>query len=102
MLHIQLIKECACGCAGIFTSHIAIELYAEVFEKENKIHLLEGFSSIFGANFYGLPINEKKIKLKKLKQGILIKERYKFGNHLLKPLRGGEYINWVIDGVDYN
>tara|TARA_Y100000590_G_scaffold415860_1_gene514119 strand:- start:2213 stop:2353 length:141 start_codon:yes stop_codon:yes gene_type:complete len=44
----------------------------------------------------------KKIKLKKLKQGIFIKEKYKFGNDLLKPLRGGEYINWVIDGVDYN
>ena len=95
-------KECPCGCAGIFTSHIAIELYAEVFDEENKIHMLEDFSSIFGANFYGLPINEKKIKLKKLKEGILIKEKYKFGNDLLKPLRGGEYINWVIDGVDYN
>ena len=64
--------------------------------------MLEGFSSIFGANFYGLPINEKKIKLKKLTNGILIKEKYKFGDDLLKPLRGGEYIKWMIDGFDYN
>jgi dihydroorotase len=95
-------KECSCGCAGIFTSHIAIELYAEAFDKVNKIHMLERFTSVFGANFYGIPINEKKIKLRKLINGILIKEKYKFGNDLLKPLRGGEYIKWIIEGVNYN
>ncbi len=100
--HSIIKKECPCGCAGIFTSHIAIELYAEVFDKVNKIHMLEGFSSIFGANFYEIPVNEKKIKLRKLNKGILIKEKYKFGNNLLKPLRGGEYIQWIIEGINYN
>tara|TARA_X000000950_G_scaffold287702_1_gene401141 strand:- start:498 stop:866 length:369 start_codon:yes stop_codon:yes gene_type:complete len=99
--HSIINKECSCGCAGIFTSHIAVKLYAEAFDKVNKIHMLEGFCSIFGANFYGLPVNKEKIKLKKPYNGKLIKKTYKFGNDLLKPLRGGEYISWIIDGIDY-
>ena len=95
-------KECSCGCAGIFTSHIALELYAEAFDKVNKIQMLEGFSSIFGAKFYGLPINKEKIKLKKINNGIYINEKYKFGNNFLKPLRGGEHINWIIQDIEYN
>ena len=95
-------KECACGCAGIFTSHVAIELYAEAFDNVNKLNMLENFSSVFGANFYNLPINNTKIKLKKSKNGIYIKDKYKFGDYLLKPLRGGEYINWYIDDQKYD
>jgi len=98
--HIICNKESACGCAGIFTGHAAIELYAEVFDKVNKLHMLEGFSSIFGANFYNLPLNKQTIKLKKLKNGI--KEEYKFGQYSMKPLRGGEYIEWSIDGLIYD
>ena len=98
--HIICNKESACGCAGIFTGHAAIELYAEAFDKVNKLHMLEGFSSIFGANFYNLPLNKQTIKLKKLKNGI--KEEYKFGQYSMKPLRGGEYIEWSIDGLIYD
>ena len=98
--HIICNKESACGCAGIFTGHAAIELYAEAFDKVNKLHMLEGFSSIFGANFYNLPLNKQTIKLKKLKNGI--KEEYKFGQYSMKPLRGGEYIEWIIDGLIYD
>lgn len=94
-------KECACGCAGIFTGHAAIELYAEAFDNVNKLNMLENFSSIFGAKFYNLPINTRRIKLKKSSDGILIKNKYKFGNYLLKPLRGGEYIKWFIDNQKY-
>jgi dihydroorotase len=95
-------KESACGCAGVFTGHAAIELYAEAFESVGKVDMLEGFSSIFGANFYGLPLNNEKIKLKKSLDGIKIKENYKFGDFLMKPLRGGETIKWYIEGMNYN
>ena len=86
-----------CGCAGVFTGHAAIELYAEAFDKVNKLHMLEGFSSIYGANFYGLPINKQKIKLKKSYDGIKIPDKYNFGNSFVKPLRAGELIHWYID-----
>ena len=94
-------KESACGCAGIFTGHAAIELYAEAFDSIGKIHMLEGFSSIFGAKFYGLPINKQTIKLKKSSNGIKIPEFYTFGKSFVKPLRGGETICWYIENNDY-
>ena len=53
-------KESACGCAGIFSAHAAIELYAEVFDGEGSIERLEGFASIFGPDFYGLPSQSRK------------------------------------------
>ena len=98
--HIICNKENACGCAGIFTAHAAIELYAEAFDKANKLNMLEGFSSIYGSKFYGLPINTKKIKLKKSINGIKIPETYNFGNSFVKPLRGGEEINWYVDVIN--
>lgn len=64
--------------------------------------MLEGFSSIFGATFYGLPINKQKIKLVKTTKGTHIPEKYRFGNSVLKPLRGGEKINWCIEGINYD
>lgn len=99
--HIMENKESACGCAGIFTGHAAIELYAEAFDSIGKIHMLEGFSSIFGAKFYGLPINKQTIKLKKSSNGIKIPEFYTFGKSFVKPLRGGETICWYIKNNDY-
>lgn len=100
--HIINKKENSCGCAGIFTGHAAIELYAEAFDNVGKIEMLENFSSKFGANFYGLPLNKTKIKLKKSVSGIKINENYKFGNYLIKPLRGGKCIEWYIENVNYN
>ncbi|KKN57617.1 hypothetical protein LCGC14_0560610, partial [marine sediment metagenome] len=61
--HAQNLKESACGCAGIYSSHAAIELYAEAFEAANALDKLEGFASHFGADFYGLPRNTGKITL---------------------------------------
>ena len=63
--HYQNEKESACGCAGIFTAHAAIELYAEAFEKANKLEMLEGFASHFGPDFYGLKRNAETIMLEK-------------------------------------
>ncbi len=100
--HTIINKEIACGCAGVFTGHAAIELYAEAFDKVNKLDMLEGFSSIYGAKFYGLPLNKEKITLKRCKNGILIPEKYNFGKYYVKPLRSNECIRWYIDGINYN
>ena len=63
--HITATKESACGCAGIYTAHAAVELYAEAFESEGEIDLIEGFLSLHGAAHYGLEKNEKNITLVK-------------------------------------
>eukprot|EP01038_Epipyxis_sp_PR26KG_P011677 gene11677-15637_t len=87
-------KESACGCAGIFTSHAAIELYAEAFDSINALDKLEQFTSINGALFYGLPISNKKIKL--VKEDWIVPLSYTFGTADLRPLRAGEAIRWKI------
>jgi dihydroorotase len=56
-------KECACGSAGMYTAHAAIELYAEAFDAANALDKLEGFASHHGADFYGLPRNTDRIEL---------------------------------------
>jgi dihydroorotase len=87
-------KESACGCAGIYTAHAAIELYATAFEEENALDKLEGFASEFGASFYGLPLNEQRITL--LRQEWHAPERLPFGADELVPLRAGESIPWKL------
>ena len=61
--HARRTKEQACGCAGIYSAHAALELYAEVFEEAGALHRLEAFASEFGPQFYGLPLNEGLITL---------------------------------------
>lgn len=86
-------KECSHGCAGIYTSHAAIELYAEVFEQVNALDKLEAFASFFGADFYGLPRNTTSITIEK--KPWQVPKSLKFGNQILKPFRAGEIINWT-------
>ena len=100
--HIIGKKENDCGCAGIFTAHAAIELYAEAFDSVGKINMLEGFTSVYGQIFYGLPLNKQKIKLIKKTNGQIIPEKYRLGNDYMKPLRGGENITWIIEGCNYD
>jgi dihydroorotase len=89
-------KETSCGCAGIFTGHATIELYAEAFESAGALDKLEGFTSIFGAQFYGLPLSCKTISLKK--EAWTVPESYSFGSSVVRPLRAGQTIAWkVID-----
>ena len=64
--HYKNEKESACGCAGIFSAHAAIELYAEVFDKHGQMQMLEGFSSFFGADFYGLATQYRKNYFRKV------------------------------------
>ncbi|MEW8087019.1 MAG: dihydroorotase [Candidatus Thiodiazotropha endolucinida] len=92
--HPQHAKECACGCAGCYTAHAAIELYAEIFERANALDRLEGFASLFGPDFYGLPRNRDTITLAKKKWSI--PESYQFGQDRVVPLGNGESVNWQL------
>ena len=87
-------KEAACGCAGIYTAHAAIELYATAFEEAGALDKLEGFASEFGPRFYGLPPNEERITL--ARQDWRSPERLPFGAEELIPLRAGETIPWKL------
>jgi dihydroorotase len=95
--HEQHLKESACGCAGIYTAHAAIELYAEVFERLNALDKLEGFASFYGADFYRLPRNTGTITLRR--ESWQVPGSIAFGEHRLVPLRAGEKINWKIGGL---
>jgi dihydroorotase len=85
-------KENGCGCAGMFTAHAAIELYAEAFESVQQLERLEGFASHFGADFYGLPRHAATITL--VKESWAAPESYPFGGGALIPYRAGEAIAW--------
>ena len=90
--HAQHTKETACGCAGIYTAHAAIELYAEVFEQAGALDKLEAFASFYGADFYGLPRNTQRIAL--CKEEWLVPATVGVGEHRLVPLRAGEKMQW--------
>jgi dihydroorotase len=90
--HEQSTKENACGCAGMFTAHAAIELYAEAFESIGRLDRLEGFASHFGADFYGLPRHTDGITL--LREPWAVPEHYAFGAGELIPYRAGEPVGW--------
>jgi dihydroorotase len=90
--HARHTKEAACGCAGIFSAHAAIELYAEVFDSVGRLPLLPGFASEFGADFYGLPRNPDFITL--VAEPWKVPDTYDFGGEILVPLRAGEMVSW--------
>ena len=92
--HAQHTKENSCGCAGCYTAHAAIELYAEAFEAENALDKLEGFASFYGADYYGLPRNKESITLRNKEWQI--PASLGFGEHLLVPLRAGEKMKWTL------
>ena len=87
-------KESACGCAGCYTAHAALELYAEAFESVGALERLEAFASFYGADFYGLPHNAETIILKR--QPAPVSESFAFGAESLIPLRAGEILGWQI------
>ncbi|MDN3680613.1 dihydroorotase [Vibrio tapetis subsp. quintayensis] len=87
-------KEAACGCAGSYTAHAAVELYAEVFEQEEKIEHLEAFASHNGPDFYNLPRNSDTIDL--VKESWDVAETMPFGNDIVVPIKGGEAIEWKV------
>jgi dihydroorotase len=90
-------KENACGCAGMFTAHAAIELYAEAFESVGRLDRLEGFASRFGADFYRLPHHDDTITL--VKETWVPPQVFEFGHGALVPYRAGEPIAWRLAGL---
>ena len=90
--HPAQLKEHATGCAGCYTAHAAIEMYAEAFDAAGALDRLETFASISGADFYGLPRNSGTITLRK--ESWTPPESYPFGDAELKPLRAGEALPW--------
>jgi dihydroorotase len=90
--HPKNVKESACGCAGIFSAHAAIELYAEAFEAANELNKLEGFASRYGAQFYDLPINTGSIML--VRENWQVPVEYPLGNNAVIPIRAGETMHW--------
>ena len=90
--HPAHLKEHASGCAGCYTAHAALEMYAEAFDAVGALDKLEGFASFFGADFYGLPRNRGTVTLRR--EAWTPPESFAFGEALLKPLRAGEALPW--------
>ena len=90
--HPAHLKEHASGCAGCYTAHAAMELYAQAFDAAGALDKLEGFASFHGADFYGLPRNSGSITLKR--ESWTPPDSYAFGEAQLKPLAGGEPLAW--------
>ena len=90
--HPKSAKESACGCAGIYSAHAGIELYAEAFEQAGALDKLEGFASFYGADFYRLPRNEEKITL--TKEAWTVPQEYGAGDEAVVPLRAGQTVAW--------
>ena len=96
--HARADKETACGCAGVFTAHAALELYAEAFDAADALDRLEDFASRNGPAFYGLPANEDKVTLRR--ESWQVPARLPYGDEDLVPLRAAESVAWrlVTDG----
>jgi dihydroorotase len=88
------LKETACGCAGCFTAHAAIELYAQAFESAGALDKLEAFASFYGPDFYGLPRNRGHITLERLSWEV--PDSYALGDGQVRPLCAGEELNWTL------
>ncbi|NOU50659.1 dihydroorotase [Pseudoalteromonas sp. JBTF-M23] len=87
-------KEAACGCAGAYTAHAPLELYAEAFEEANALDKLEGFASHFGPDFYGLPRNVDTVTLKR--QSWDVPQSYPLGDSHVVPIKAGAQIDWSV------
>jgi dihydroorotase len=90
--HARHTKETACGCAGIFSAHAGIELYAEAFAAAGRLERLEAFAAERGADFYGVPRNPGHITLERADWPV--PPHYPFGTEQLVPLRAGGTIGW--------
>jgi dihydroorotase len=92
--HGRATKEAACGCAGIYSAHAGIELYAEVFEQAGRLERLEAFASERGADFYGRPRNAGQIALER--RPWAVPAEYPFGASSVVPLRAGGTVAWQL------
>lgn len=94
--HARHTKEASCGCAGIFNAPYALESYVQVFDEENALDRFEGFASLHGPAFYGLPVNEGSVTLRR--GGETIPDTLPAGNHDIVPFHAGETLAWRLDG----
>jgi len=92
--HSRAAKEAQCGCAGVYTAHAAIELYAEAFEAASALARLEAFASFHGADFYGLPRNSEQLTL--VRREWTIPDELPYGASTVIPLRAGEPMRWAV------
>ena len=92
--HARSAKEADCGCAGVYTAHAAIELYAEAFESIGKLDRLQAFASERGPDFYRLPRNQERITL--VRESWNVPATLPFGDSVLVPMRGGEAMPWRV------
>jgi len=96
--HVTQTKEAACGCAGVYTAHAAVEFYVTAFDMENALDKLEGFCSRFGAEHYGMPVvttAQRSMTLEK--KAWTVPATYSLGNNTtVTPLMGGEELPWSI------
>ncbi len=96
--HTRHAKESTCGCAGIYTAHAAIELYAELFEQAGALNKLAEFASGFGADFYGVPRSKETLTL--IKEHWNVPRHYPLGAAgTVIPLRAGEQVSWRLSDV---
>lgn len=92
--HLTALKENSCGCAGCYSAHAALPLYAEAFDQAGALDKLEGFASHYAADFYGLPRNTATITLQR--QAWTVPGSYGNGETLITPLKAGETLNWQL------
>ncbi len=92
--HARDTKEHACGCAGCYSAPVAMELYAEAFDTAGALGRLEGFASLHGAAFYGLPVHDETITL--VREPWQVPAGYPYGDGTIVPLRAGEAVGWRI------
>jgi len=88
-------KYTACGCAGIYTAFHALPLYAQIFEQKGALDKLEDFTSVFGAEFYGLPLNKGAVTL--IKKSWTVPETLAYGNELVTPFMAGQELAWQVE-----
>lgn len=96
--HGRSTKENHCGCAGCFSAHAALALYAEVFDSVDALDRLEAFASTHGADFYNLPRNQDRVRL--VKEPWTAPPSYPFGDDVVVPLKAGEEIKWRVETVE--
>lgn len=90
-------KESACGCAGIWNAPVALESYAKTFEEEGALDRLEGFASLFGPRFYGLPVNTTRVRL--VRDPLAVPECYAFDAGEIVPFHAGRTLAWRFEGL---
>ena len=96
--HARSTKETGCGCAGCYSAHVALPLYAEVFDEAGALDRLAAFASFHGADFYGRPRNPGRVRL--VKESWTVPPSYRFGEEVVVPLRAGEEIKWRVEQVE--